>query len=79
MRRFVAATVVAGALFIVGGTAALGAPADQGNCIGNRDNGGAAGARVSSSAGPGFGPAVADTLGGGVIGSTAQEPDCRRP
>lgn len=77
MRRLVAVTVAAGALFIGGGQA-FAAPAEQGNCISTRDNGGAAGERVSSSAGPGFGPAVADFLGGGTLGSAASDPTCRR-
>ena len=76
MRRLVVATAVAGMLLLAG--AGLGAPADQGNCISTRDNGGAAGARVSSSAGPGFGLAVADAIGGGGIGSTARGVECRR-
>ncbi len=79
MRKFTAAVLAAGALLTAGGGQALAAPPDQGNCIGNRDNGGAAGARISSAAGPGFGAAVADGIGGGVIGSTARDPDCRRP
>lgn len=77
MRRLVAAAVTAGALFVGGGQAS-GAPADQGNCISSRDNGGAAGTRVSGWAGPGFGPAVAESLGGGTIGATAGDPACRR-
>ena len=77
MRTLVAAALMAGALFTSGGQA-LGAPADQGNCISNRDNGGAAGARTSSAAGPGFGRAVADAIGGGTIGSEASDPACRR-
>ena len=79
MRRFLVATLMTGALFVVGGVPALAAPADQGNSISDRDNGGAAGKRVSAAAGPGFGPAVADLIGGGVIGSTASDTDCRRP
>ena len=79
MGKLVATGLAAGALFVVGGGQALAAPADQGNCISTRDNGGAAGARISSAAGPGFGSAVADSIGGGVIGSTASSPDCRRP
>ena len=78
MRSLVAAAVAAGTL-LLGGGPAFGAPADQGNCISNRDNGGAAGDRVSSSAGPGFGPAIADFLGGGTLGAAASEPGCRRP
>ena len=78
MRKVVVAAIVAGALVTVAGGPALGTPADQGNCISTRDNGGAAGARISSGAGPGFGPAVADAIGGGVIGSTASNPGCRR-
>lgn len=79
MRKLVAAGMAAGALLMAGGGQALGAPADQGNCISDRDNGGAAGARISAASGPGFGPAVADGIGGGVIGSTASDTDCRRP
>jgi hypothetical protein len=79
MRRVMATGLAAGVLCIGGGGQALADPADQGNCISTRDNGGAAGARVSSAAGPGFGPAVADAIGGGVIGSTASSPACRRP
>ena len=79
MKKLMAGALVAGALFIVGDGPALSAPADQGNCVSNRDNGGAAGARVSSAAGPGFGLAVADAIGRGVIGSTASDPACRRP
>jgi hypothetical protein len=79
MRKLVAAGILAGALVFVGGGQALAAPADQGNCISDRDNGGAAGARISSAAGRGFGPAVADAIGGGVIGSTASDAACRRP
>jgi len=79
MRRLLTAGLAAVALCMVGGDQALAAPPDQGNCISTRDNGGAAGARVSSAAGPGFGPAVADAIGGGEIGSTASNPDCRRP
>ena len=77
MRRFMAAALVAGAL-VVGGAPALAEPADRGNCISTRDNGGAAGDRVSSWAGPGFGAAVSDGLGGGTIGDTASDPGCRR-
>ncbi len=79
MRRLMTTGLAAGVLCIVGGGQSLAAPADQGNCISTRDNGGAAGARVSSAAGPGFGPAVADAIGGGQIGSTASNPNCRRP
>lgn len=77
MRKLVAAAITAGALFVTAGQAGA-APADQGNCISDRDNGGAAGARVSSVAGPGFGPAVADAIGGGAIGTTARDSHCRR-
>jgi hypothetical protein len=77
MRKIVTAALLAGGLFIAGGDDALGAPADRGNCISTRDNGGAAGARISSAAGPGFGPAVADAIGGGVLGSAASDPACR--
>lgn len=79
MRKLVAAGLTAGALLVAGGGQALAEPADQGNCISKRDNGGAAGTRISSAAGPGFGSAVATGIGGGVIGSTASDPDCRRP
>ncbi len=78
MKGRMATALAAGALSILNAGAALAAPADQGNCISTRDNGGAAGDRVSSAAGPGFGPAVADAIGGGLIGSTASSPDCRR-
>ena len=78
MRKLTAAGLAAAALLAVGIGQALAAPADQGNCVGNRDNGGAAGDRVSSAAGPGFGPAVAQAIGGGAIGSTASDPGCRR-
>ena len=78
MRTFSAAAVATAALLAVGAGQALGSPADEGNCISNRDNGGAAGARISAAAGPGFGAAVAGGIGGGVIGSTAGSPDCRR-
>ena len=76
MRRFVVAAVVAAALF-TGAGQAQGAPADEGNCISDRDNGGEAGERISSVAGPGFGPAVAGAIGGGAIGATASDPGCR--
>ena len=79
MKRLMAGALIAGALFIAGDGPALSAPTDQGNCVSDRDNGGAAGARISSAAGPGFGPAVADAIGGGVIGSRASDPACRRP
>jgi hypothetical protein len=79
MRNLIAAGLAAGALLTAGTGLALAAPADQGNCVSTRDNGGAAGERVSSAAGPGFGPAVAGLIGGGAIGSTASDPDCRRP
>lgn len=78
MRKFMTAALMAAALVTIGEGRAFGAPADQGNCISNRDNGGAAGARISADAGPGFGPAVADAIGGGAIGSTASDPECRR-
>ena len=77
MRKLVAAAITAGALFVAGSQAGA-APADQGNCISDQDNGGAAGTRISSAAGPGFGRAVADALGGGAIGTRASDPDCRR-
>jgi hypothetical protein len=77
MRKLMAAGLATGALLTVGGGPAVAAPPDRGNCISSRDNDGAAGERVSSAAGPGFGPAVADAIGGGVIGATARDPDCR--
>jgi hypothetical protein len=77
-KRMATGMVTAAALLGVSGTQAFAAPTDQGNCISTRDNGGAAGDRVSSAAGPGFGPAVAAGIGGGVIGSTASDPGCRR-
>jgi hypothetical protein len=79
MRKLIAAGLAAGGLCLLGGSPALAAPADQGNCVSTRDNGGAAGDRVSSAAGPGFGAAVAEGIGGGVIGDEASSPDCRRP
>lgn len=79
MKKLIVAVFATGALWAYGGPAAGAIPADQGNCISTRDNGGAAGARISSAAGPGFGPAIADAIGGGVIGTTASEPACRRP
>jgi hypothetical protein len=79
MRRVIAIGLAAGALYTLGVGKPLAAPADQGNCISTRDNGGAAGTRTSSAAGPGFGPAVAEAIGAGVIGSTASDPGCRRP
>ena len=79
MKRVIAAGLAAATLLTAGGGPAVAAPADQGNCISTRDNGGAAGERVSSAAGRGFGPAVAAAIGGGVIGSTASDPECRRP
>lgn len=78
MKKLMAAGLATAALLTTGGSAPA-APADQGNCISNRDNGGAAGARISSAAGPGFGAAVAGGIGGGVIGATASDPDCHRP
>lgn len=76
MRKMVAAAMTAGAL-LIGAGPALAMPADAGNCISDRDNGGAAGERISSFAGPGFGPFVADYLGGGTLGTEASSPDCR--
>ncbi len=78
MRKVMTAALLAAALVTIGEGQAFGAPADRGNCISNRDNGGAAGARISTAAGPGFGPAVADAIGGGTIGSEASGPACRR-
>ena len=78
MRKVMTAALLATALVTIGDRQAFGAPADQGNCISDRDNGGAAGARNSAAAEPGFGPAVADAIGGGAIGSTASDPECRR-
>jgi hypothetical protein len=79
MRRLMAAGLAAATLSLAGAGQAPAAPADEGNCISTRDNGGAAGERVSAAAGPGFGAAVASLIGGGVIGSTASDPACRRP
>jgi hypothetical protein len=76
VRKLVAAAMTAAALCVAGSPA--GAAVDQGNCISDRDNGGAAGTRISSVAGPALGPAVADALGGGAIGTTASNPDCHR-
>lgn len=77
MRKFVVAGLVSGVLSMGLGGQASG-EADQGNCISSFDNGGAAGARNSAAAGPGFGPAVADFLGGGWLGARASDPYCRR-
>ena len=76
MRKTTAAVLAAGAL-LIGTGPALGAPADAGNCISDRDNGGAAGERISAAAGPGLGPFVAGYLGGGTLGSEASGPACR--
>jgi hypothetical protein len=76
MRRFVAAAIAAGGLIVSGGAASA-APPDQGNCISDRDNGGAAGERISAAAGPELGPHVATALRGGTIGDAASGPDCR--
>ena len=79
MRRLLTlACLVAGFVLASGAPQAVAAPADQGNCVSTRDNGGAAGARISAAAGPGFGPWVADAIGGGVIGDDASDPACRR-
>ena len=77
MRKLVAAALVAGAMIMGGAGQAGGEPADRGNCISARDNGGDAGARISSAAGPGFGLGVASVIGGGAIGSLASGPSCR--
>ena len=77
MRNPMATGLVAAALLATGAAQALAAPPDRGNCISDRDNGGAAGDRISSAAGPGFGPAVAGGIGGGVIGATASDPAYR--
>ena len=77
MRKPLAAAFLGGALFVAGGGDALAAPADQGNCISTRDNGGDAGTRISTWAGRGFGTGVADALGGGTIGSEARGASCR--
>ena len=53
MRKLMAAGLAMAALFVGGGQAPA-APPDRGNSISDRDNGGAAGERVSSAAGPGF-------------------------
>lgn len=79
MRRLLAsACLVASFMLAAGGPQAGAAPAEQGNCVSTRDNGGAAGARISAIAGPGFGPWVAGAIGGGVIGDDASDPACRR-
>ncbi len=77
MKKLAAAALTAGLLLTVGASQAGAAPADRGNCISTRDNGGAAGARISGAAGPGFGPFVAGYLGGGTLGSEARGSDCR--
>lgn len=77
MRKLAVAGLVSGLVFMGLGGQASG-EADQGNCISRFDNGGAAGARNSAAAGPGFGPAVADVLGGGWLGARASDPSCRR-
>jgi hypothetical protein len=79
MRRLLASACLVAGLVLTGSTPQAGAaPADQGNCVSTRDNGGAAGARISAVAGPGFGPSVAGAIGGGVIGDEAGDPACRR-
>ena len=78
MKKLMARGLLAATLVLAGAGPALAAPADQGNCVSARDNGGAAGERVSGAAGPGFGPAVAAYLGVGTIGATASAEDCRR-
>ncbi len=79
MRRLLASACLVAGLVLAAGTPQAGAsPADQGNCVSTRDNGGAAGTRISAAAGPGFGPWVADAIGGGVIGDNASDPACRR-
>lgn len=78
MGRSITAALAVAALLTLGASRAGASPADQGNCISSHDNGGAAGARVSSFAGPGFGHFVADAIGGGALGATASDPDCRR-
>ncbi len=76
MRKLVVAGLVSGLVFI-GLRGQASGEADEGNCISSFDNGGAAGARNSAAAGPGFGPAVADALGGGWLGARASDPSCR--
>ena len=78
MRRSTTAALAVATLLTLGATKAGASPADEGNCISTRDNGRAAGARVSSFAGPGFGQFVADAIGGGALGATASDPECRR-
>lgn len=79
MKRLLAlACLVAGFVLAAGAPRAGAVPADQGNCVSTRDNGGAAGGRISPVAGPGFGTAVAGAIGGGVIGDDARDPACRR-
>jgi hypothetical protein len=78
MRRLLASVcLVAGFVLAAGPTQAGAAPADKGNCVSTRDNGGAAGARTSTAAGPGLGHWVAGAVGGGVIGDDARDPSCR--
>jgi hypothetical protein len=80
MRRLLASTCLVAGFVLTAGAPQVGAtPADQGNCVSTRDNGGAAGARISAVAGPSFGPWVAGAIGGGVIGDDAGDPACRRP
>lgn len=78
MKKLVAAAVLAGSLFTAGAGQAFAAPTDQGNCISDADNAGAAGLRISSRAGRGFGQGVSGFLGGGFQGSRASDPGCRR-
>ena len=79
MRRLLAsAGLVAGLMLAAGAPQAGAAPADQGNCVSTRDNGGAAGARISAAAGPSLGLWVAGAIDGGVIGDDASDPACGR-
>ncbi len=79
MRRLLASGCLVAGLVFAADTPQVGAaPADQGNCVSTRDNGGAAGTRISAVAGPGFGAGVATAIGGGVIGDDASDPSCRR-
>ena len=79
MRRLLASACLVSSFVLAAGAPQAGAaPADQGNCVSTRDNGGATGVRISAVAGPGFGPRVAGAIGGGVIGDDASDPTCRR-
>ena len=79
MRRLLASVCLAAGFVLAAGPTQAGAtPADEGNCVSTRDNGGDGGARISAAAGPGFGSWLAGAIGGGAIGDDARDPDCRR-